>query len=61
MKQRKVTSKPGLFGCCVYYDNDGKKVGHSTLRPFGSTIHYDGDGYRVGYSKDGPFGSWLLL
>ncbi|MGM9579024.1 MAG: hypothetical protein ACI3VS_06515 [Evtepia sp.] len=51
---KKITSRPGLFGSTVHYDENGKKIGTSYSGAF-KTDHYDANGHRVGSSYNGSF------
>ena len=41
---KKVTSRPGLFGSTIHYDERGRKIGESRPGFFGDTVHYDAKG-----------------
>ena len=54
MKQKKITSVPGIFGGTNYYDENGRQngnnVGYSVPGLFDNAVHYDEKGERTGES-----------
>ena len=53
---KKITSRTGLFGTTVHYDEKGRKIGESRPGFFGGEVHYDAKGRKVGKSQPGLFG-----
>ena len=53
---KKITSRTGLFGTTVHYDEKGRKIGESRPGFFGGEVHYDAKGRKVGESQPGLFG-----
>lgn len=47
---KKITSRTGLFGTTVHYDEKGRKIGESRQGFFGGEVHYDAKGRKVGES-----------
>ena len=41
---KKITSRTGLFGTTVHYDEKGRKIGESRPGFFGGEVHYDAKG-----------------
>ena len=52
----KITSREGLFGTTIHYDENGHKVGETLPGFFGGTNYYDNDGHKIGHSEPGFFG-----
>ena len=48
---KKITSRTGLFGTTVHYDEKGRKIGESRPGFFGGEVHYDAKGIGSGARK----------
>jgi hypothetical protein len=56
LAQKRIKSKPGLFGVVYYYDEKGRCVGKSRPGLSGDTrVYTDNDGNYVGKSRPGFF------
>ena len=56
MAQKKIKSRPGLFGTVHYYDENGKTLGKSRPGLIGGTrVYTDKDGKYAGKSRPGLF------